>query len=138
MTRKIATLAAKAFPVPVMGGTAVLFFLFKPHGAGGVFYFNLCYTLLLEAWLLAWLGFLPLPGKKSLPAPNTMTGIYSLVYVLAGITIMVAYRLVGNGVVDAAWYIAAILLITLLWLAPAFLMAKDDTRREDKQNEQPT
>ena len=138
MTRKATSLAAKALPLPVMGGTAVLFFLFKPEGAGGVFYFNLCYTLLLEAVLLAWLGFLPLPGKKSLPVPDMMTEAYSLVYVLAGITIMVAYRLVGNGVVDAAWYIAAILLITLLWIVPAILMVKHDARHKNKQNKQPT
>ncbi len=135
-TKNINRLAQIVLPTITALVTLVLFLLFKPEETTALFWFNLCYTLLLEAVFFGWLAFLRCDVQGVSPWLSVTIGTYGLFYLLAGIVVMVAYAVLTAGVgldIDFKWYIAVLLVITLLWCIPAIFMAETDSNHEARQ-----
>ncbi len=126
MNTKINTFANVVMPVSVIVITILLFFLFQPENSGALFYINLCYTVLLEGVFFGWLSLLRMGGNNFSVAFRAAMGICALYYVVAGFGWMLLYGLVLSAMLALKWYIALIIVMTLLWLVIGSLLAQTD------------
>lgn len=127
MNDKINTFANVVMPVIVILTTILLFFLFQPEGSGALFYVNLCYTVILEGIFFGWLGLLRMGGTNFSVAFRAAMGICAFYYVVAGFSWMLLYGLVLSIFLALKWYIALIIVMTLIWLVVGSLLAQTDS-----------
>lgn len=126
MSNKINTFANVVMPTVVIAATVLLFFLFQPAESGALFYVNLCYTLLLEGVFFGWLALLR-GGDGFSVAFRAAMGICAFFYVMAGIGWMLLYGILLSAVLALKWYIALIIVFTLIWLIVGSLLAQTDS-----------
>lgn len=112
-------------PAAVIAATVLMFFLFRPEESGALFYVNLCYTLLLEGVFFGWLGLLRGDNGFSVAFRAAM-GVCAFFYVMAGFGWMLLYGMLLSTVLALKWYIALIVIFTLIWLIVGALLAQAD------------
>lgn len=137
-TKKINMLTGIVLPIATVVVTLVLFLLFKPAEATALFWFNMCYTIFLEAVFFGWLAFMRHDVDGVSPWLGVVLGTFGLYYCLAGIVIMVGYSILTAGCgleIGFRWYAALLLIITLLWCIPAFFIAETDSNHELRQRD---
>lgn len=127
MNDKINTFSNIVMLVVVIVATILLFFVFQPEKSGTLFYFNLFYTVLLETVFFGWLALLREGGKLFSVAFRAAMGVCALYYVVVGFGWMLLYGLLLSTFVALRWYIAAIVVMTLLWLIVGSLLAQNDS-----------
>lgn len=115
--------------------TLVLFFVFQPEESGTLFYFNLCYTLWLEVLFFGWLGLLRTGTREVSTVFRIVVGISAGYYVMAGTCIMLLYSLLLSSTVGIRWYIATLVILTLVWLLLASLLAQTDANHHEKMEQ---
>lgn len=125
MSNKINTFANVVMPAAVIAATVLMFFLFRPEESGALFYVNLCYTLLLEGVFFGWLGLLRGDNGFSVAFRAAM-GVCAFFYVMAGFGWMLLYGMLLSTVLALKWYIALIVIFTLIWLIVGALLAQAD------------
>lgn len=131
MNDKINTFSNAVVPGVVIVATVLLFFVFQPEGSGALFYLNLCYMVALEAVFFGWLALLREGGKHFSVAFRAAMGICALYYVVAGFGWMLLYGLLLCAFVALKWYIAVIVVMTLLWLIAGSLLAQTDSNYKE-------
>ena len=124
--KKISILYNVVMPIVVAVATIALFFVFKPEEAEILFYFNLCYTLLLEAVFFGYLGLLQVDTKDFSSPFYAILGTHSLLYIVAGAACMLVYSLRWYEIFPFKIYLAAIVMLTVVWFVIAMLMTKTD------------
>lgn len=115
-------------PVATVATTIILFCLFKFEGnPGALFYFNMCYTCALEALFFGYLGFLRRGKGKTTGAMYSIMGVYSLYYIIVAVVVMLSYAVLLSTFIPLKFYIAAVVIISLLWLIMGSLLVETDT-----------
>ncbi|MDR0726009.1 MAG: hypothetical protein LBF59_08405 [Prevotellaceae bacterium] len=134
----INTVAGIILPITVIALTVTLFFMFRPENCTVLFYLNVGYTVLLEAIFFGYINLL----YRKITAVSTpfiaVFGIYSLYYVIAGAGWMTLYSLILSHIFSLKIYIAALIILTLLWIIISVLTMQADNRFKeagDKLNE---
>ncbi|MDR1406544.1 MAG: hypothetical protein LBJ23_00685 [Tannerella sp.] len=135
---KVNIIARFILPVTVIVATETLFIMFRPETPPPLFYLNLGYTILLEA---IFFGYIDLSYRKittfSTPFPAVF-GIYSLYYVIIGASWMLLYSLALAPLFPINIYIAALIVLTLIWIVLSVLTAQVDSHHKattDRLNE---
>jgi hypothetical protein len=134
----INTVADTILPATVIVLTATLFFMFRPENCTALFYLNLAYTILLEAIFFGYINLLYRKIKSVSTPFIAVFGIYSLYYVIAGTGWMLLYSLALSHFLSIKVYIAALIVLTLLWIILSVLTAQADSNFKestDKLNE---
>jgi hypothetical protein len=113
-------------PVTVFIATAALFLVFQPEDPAPLFYFNLAYTVLLEAIFFGYVGLLYIKTSTFSTPLYALFGVMAAFYLVAGVGWMLLYSLVLLPAVSLKMYISVIVVLTLLWIVLSVLMAKID------------
>ncbi|MBO4777840.1 MAG: hypothetical protein J5588_05030 [Bacteroidales bacterium] len=137
-TKRISIISEVVLPIVIYVVTIALFFAFMPEEAGALFWINLVYTLFLETCLFGWLIWVRKSDTKDVSSlASIAVGMYGSYYIIAGVAIMVFYSLlVTLGVpIGLKWYIAILVIITLVWIVPAiFLVEADSTHKQNMEH----
>ena len=134
-TKRISFFSEVLLPIVIYVVTIAMFFVFMPEEAGALFWVNLVYTLFLETLLFGWLIWVRKSDTKDTSSLASIAiGMYGSYYIIAGVAVMVIYSvLVTLGVpIGMRWYIALLVILTLVWIIPAVLLAEADSSH--KQN----
>lgn len=127
MAKKINFIANVILPLVVIAITVALFIMFMPQETTRLFYINLVYTVLLEVVFFGYLNILQ-AKKNDLSVPfYAIFGIYSLYYIILGFGLMLVYSLVLRFFTPDKIYIAALMVLTLLWIVISLLTAQTDS-----------
>ena len=106
--------------------TIFLFFFLHPSGEkSNVFYFNLGYSLVLEFLFFLYIGFLRAAGPgltRAAFAP--VYGTINLSYIITGALLMIVWNLFLTELVPFRWFIAVLIIITLIFLVTGGLVGK--------------
>lgn len=115
--------------------TISLYFIFMPDEPTALFWVNLVYTLFLETAAFGWLFWVKKGDTKDVsPMMSIIIGTYGVYYTIAGIAVMLVFSILSVAGVEIGiqWYIASILVITAVWIVPAFLMAEADSSHKQE------
>lgn len=130
---KISLVSGVIIPILTIALTIALFFVL--HGDGDkstLFYFNLCYSVVLEAIFFGYLGFVRSGSKKLTGAFYSIIGVYSIYYIITGFVCMLIYSLVLQNFIPLKYYISAIAVISLLWIIlGSILLETDSAHKKD-------
>jgi hypothetical protein len=125
--KRIDIIAGLILPAAVIALTATLFFMFRLEKPAGLFYLNLGYTILLEAISFGYISLLYRKTKKLSTPFTAVFGIYSLCYVIVGASWMLLYSLTLSNFFSPKIYVAALIVITLMWIILSTLTAQADS-----------
>jgi hypothetical protein len=125
--KRIDTIANLILPVAVITMTATLFFMFRPETCTALFYLNLGYTIFLEAILFGYINLLYRKIKEFSTPFLAVFGIYAVYYVVVSAGWMLLYSLVLSHFFSIKIYIAALIVLTLLWIIVSVLTAQADS-----------
>ena len=117
-------------PSLVIVATVALFLVFGGEQKTSLFWFNLCYTVLLEAIFFGYLGLVRSASEKMTGAFFSIMGVWAIYYIVAGALTMVVYSVALSYFVPIKFYISAIVVLTLVWLIVAGLLAETDARHK--------
>ncbi|MDR1274658.1 MAG: hypothetical protein LBK12_08910 [Odoribacteraceae bacterium] len=126
-TKKIDIVANLILPSAVILVTATLFVMFRPDAPAALFYLNLGYAIFLEAILFGYINRLYRKIKEFSTPFLAVFGIYALYYAITGAGWMLVYSLVLSRVFSLKIYIAALIVLTLLWIIISVLTARVDS-----------
>jgi hypothetical protein len=129
--KKIDIIANLILPVTVILMTATLFFMFRPENCSALFYLNLGYTIFLEAIFFGYINVIYRKIKEFSTPFVAVFGIYSLYYVIVGAGWMLLYSLVLSHFFSLKIYIAALIVLTLLWIIISVLTAQADSHYKE-------
>lgn len=131
MSRRINLFADYVLPLATIVVTIVLFFLFCPEEETALFYVNMVYTVVLETVFFAWLNF----GRKGSPDTSVVfrivSGVLSGIYVFAGFVWMLLYGLLLSDMLVLKYYVAVIIVLTLVWVIVGVLIAQTDSNYKE-------
>ncbi|MDR0384888.1 MAG: hypothetical protein LBH60_02275, partial [Prevotellaceae bacterium] len=96
-----------------------------------LFYLNLGYTILLEAIFFGYISLLYRKIKEFSTPFTAVFGIYSLYYVIAGAGWMLLYSLALSHFFSIKIYVAALIVITLMWIILSVLTAQADSHYKE-------
>lgn len=113
-------------PIATILATIALFFVFRPQEATALFGFNLCYCVLLESLFFGWLGIARSKSDDTTPVLRAILGVWTGGYLIAGAGTMLIYSLILSETIELKYYIAAIIVLTILWLLVSALTADTD------------
>ena len=131
MSKKINIIAKIILPVVVVIVTAALFLMFKPEKITALFYINLGYTVSLEVIFFGYLNLLYTKVKEFSTPFLAVFGVYALFYVIIGFICMLVYALLLSNSVPIKFYIAALMILTLLWITLSVLTAQTDSHYKE-------
>ncbi len=137
-TKRINMLSGVVLPIATVVVTIALFFLFMPEEPTALFWINLCYTLLLEGVFFGWLAFMRKDIEGSSSWLGVTLGSYGMIYCIAGVSVMLIYSILTAACgleISIKWYVAILLVITLLWMIPAIFLTETDSNHELRQAE---
>ena len=101
----------------VFGGTIGLFYLLGPEEKSSLFYFNLGFTLFLEAVFFG--TGVAIAGEKLFNIHNFAVAYQVKLYVIIAAVIMIAYNLTakfaGIEIIDPKWYFGLLILLTIIF-----------------------
>ena len=122
--KTINLLADVVLPCVTVVLTAILFFMFRPDESTGLFWLNLCYTIMLEGVFFGYI--ISLNHKtESIPVPiKAVFGVFALYYIVVGLGCMLFYSLLLVHFLSIKFYVSALIIITLLWIIGAMLTAQ--------------
>ena len=125
-------------PCVVYAATIGLFLLLMPEETTALYWVNMVYLILLETVFFGWLVWVRADAKEVTPMLAVIMGTYAAYYVSAGMVCIIGSAVASLFVtVSIKWYIAALVLITILWLIPAALMAQADSNHAERQAQVP-
>ncbi|MCL1934155.1 MAG: hypothetical protein FWF53_10150 [Candidatus Azobacteroides sp.] len=131
MSKKINLIANYVLPIVVIAITITLFFMFKPHETTALFYLNLGYTIFLEAVFFGYLNLLYAKVKEFSSPFLAVFGVYAIYYVVIGFVCMLAYSLILSHFLPIKFYVAALMVLTLLWIIISVLTAQTDSNYKE-------
>lgn len=131
-------LTVKNIILPVIGAIIVvaLFFLFKPEGAGALFYTNLVYTVLVvESFFFLYLYSV---GKKENTSVAFTASLWVTLsyYLIAGIIWLLLYSLLLRNFVSYNIYLSVHIVLLFLWVVVAALVKDTDKSYQKEMNAQ--
>ena len=127
MSKKLSDIANIILPAVVALITIVLFFMFKPSEAGVLFYFNLGYIILLQVVFFGYLNLLHARTKEFSPPFLAVFGVYAIYYVIIGLACVLVYSLLLHFIVPMRFYVAVLMILTLIWIVLSVLTAQADS-----------
>lgn len=127
MSRKINLIAQIILPLVVVAITITLFFMFKPKETTELFYINLGYTIFLEIIFFGYLNILYSKVKEFSTPLLAVFGVYAIYYIVISFICMLVYSLALSYFMPLKIYIAALMVLTLLWLIISVLTAQTDS-----------
>ena len=137
-SKSINTLTNIVMPCVVYAATIGLFLLLMPEETTALYWVNMVYLILLETVFFGWLVWVRADAKEVTPMLAVIMGTYAAYYVSAGMACIIGSAVASLFVtVSIKWYIAALVLITNLWLIPAALMAQADSNHAERQAQVP-
>ncbi len=137
-SKSINTLTNIVMPCVVYAATIGLFLLLMPEETTALYWVNMVYLILLETVFFGWLVWVRADAKEVTPMLAVIMGTYAAYYVSAGMACIISSAVASLFVtVSIKWYIAALVLITILWLIPAALMAQADSNHAERQAQVP-
>lgn len=137
-SKSINTLTNIVMPCVVYAATIGLFLLLMPEETTALYWVNMVYLILLETVFFGWLVWVRADAKEVTPMLAVIMGTYAVYYVSAGMACIIGSAVASLFVtVSIKWYIAALVLITILWLIPAALMAQADSNHAERQAQVP-
>ncbi len=131
MTKKINLIANYVLPIVVIAITMTLFCMFKPQETTALFYLNLGYTILLEVVFFGYLNLLYAKVKEFSTPFLAVFGVYAIYYVIVGFVCMLAYLLILSHFLSIKYYIAALMILTVIWIIISVLTAQTDSNYKD-------
>jgi len=134
-TKRVSLMSDVVLPLIVYAATIVLFLIFKPAEPTKLFWVNFGYTLFLETGAFGWLFWVKKDSTNDVsPLMSVIFGTYGVYYTIAGVAVMLLYTILVNvGVnIGMRWYVAAIVIITVLWIIPAFFMVESDSTHKQE------
>jgi hypothetical protein len=105
--------------------------MFKLKETTALFYLNLVYTILLEIVFFGYLSFLYAKIKEFSTPLFAVFGVYAIYYVIIGFICMLAYSLLLSNIMPIKFYIATLMIFTLLWIIISVLTAQTDSNYKD-------
>lgn len=121
-------------PIVVYVATIGLFLLLMPAETTPLYWINMSYLVVLETVFFGWLVWVRADAREVTPMLAVIMGTYAAYYVAAGLICIIASAVVSLfTVVSVKWYIAAIVVLTVLWLIPAALIAQADSNHAERQ-----
>lgn len=138
-TKNISRLTSIVLPAIVYVVTIALFFIIVRGEKSPIFWINLCYTLFLETGFFGWLTWVRKENTNEVsPLLSVIIGTYGLYYVIAGVVVMVLFSILHLVFPDSTsiiwWYVAVLLVITVLWMIPAIFMTHADSTHQQQIN----
>ncbi len=124
---KVKLIANIILPIVVIAITIVLFFMFKPVDATILFYLNLGYLIFLEIIFFGYLNVLYSKVKDFSTPFLAVFGIYAFYYIVIGVIFMLVYSLALSNLLPLKHYIAALMVLTVLWIIISVLTAQVDS-----------
>ena len=133
-SKNINILTNIVMPCVVYVATIGLFLLLMPAETTALYWINMAYLVILETIFFGWLVWLRADAREVTPMLAVIMGTYAAYYVVAGLICIIASAVVSLfTAVSVKWYIAAIVVLTVLWLIPAALMAQADSSHAERQ-----
>lgn len=133
-SKKINILANVVMPILVYAATVGLALLFKPEETTALYWVNMVYLIVLETIFFGWLFWVRLDSVEVTPMFSIIMGTYASYYLMAGMACIIGSAVFSLFVtVSMKWYIATIIVITLLWIIPAVMMAQADSTHAENQ-----
>jgi hypothetical protein len=132
---KITLFSGVVIPALVVAATVILFFVFGGGEKTSLFWFNLFYTVLLEAIFFGYFGLVRSASDKMTGAFYSIMGVWAIYYIIAGVLTMLVYSLVLTHFVPMKFYIASIAVFTLLWLIVAGFVAETDALHREQTDQ---
>jgi hypothetical protein len=129
---KITFVSGVVIPALVIVATVALFFVFGGQEKTALFWFNLCYTVALEAVFFGYLGIVRASSDKLTGAFYSIMGVWALYYVIAGVAVILLYSVALSLFVPMKFYVAVVVVLTLLWLIVAGWVAETDSRHAEE------
>ena len=136
-TKNISRLTSIVLPAIVYVVTIALFFIIVQGEKSPIFWINLCFTLFLETAFFGWIIWVRKEDTNEVsPLLSVIIGTYGLYYVIAGVVVMVLFSILHYIWPDCTsliwWYVAALLIITVLWMIPAVFMTHADSTHQQQ------
>ena len=136
-TKNISRLTSIVLPAIVDVVTIALFFIIVQGEKSPIFWINLCFTLFLETAFFGWIIWVRKEDTNDVsPMLSVIIGTYGLYYVIAGVVVMVLFSGLHYIWPDCTsliwWYVAALLVITVLWMIPAVFMTHADSTHQQQ------
>jgi hypothetical protein len=129
--KRIDIIANLILPILVITLTTTLFFMFRPKECTALFYLNTGYTIFLEAILFGYINLLYRKIKEFSTPFLAVFGIYALYYVIVGVSWMLLYSFMLSHFFSLKIYIAALIVLTLLWIIMSVLTAQADSHYKE-------
>lgn len=115
-----------AVPAVLIVATIALLLVFMPEEPGALFWFNFCFIILLEG-LFSWYFVGAKQESENISTPMTaMLGTSMLAYIGVCVAVMLIYSLALRELLDIRFYIAALIIITVIWFVPVLLTLRHD------------
>ena len=138
-TKNISRLTNVILPAIVYVVTIALFFIIVQGEKSPIFWINLIYTLFLETGFFGWYTWVRKEDTNEVsPLLSVVIGTYGLYYVIAGVVVMVLFSVLHLIWPDCTsiiwWYVAVLLVITVLWMIPAIFMTHADSTHQQQIN----
>lgn len=127
MSKRINLFADYVLPLITVVVTVVLFFLFCPEEETALFYVNMVYAVVLEAIFFVWLNFGRKGSEDTSVVFRIVSGVLSGIYVFAGFVWMLLYGLLLSDILSLKYYVAVIIILTLIWVIVGTLIAQTDS-----------
>lgn len=132
-TKKITMLTSVVLPILVIGATLGLALLFRPEETTSLFWINLVYGILLEGLFFGWMAWFRHPQEGTTPMLSMILSVYAGWYVLCGGICILGSALASIWTaVDIRWYIAVLVVMTILFCIPAFYIAETDSNHAER------
>lgn len=133
-TKHINILANIVMPCIVLLATPGLFVLLKPEETTALYWVNMSYLILLELLSFSWLVWVRADSKGTSPLLSIILGTYTGYYLAAGLICIIVSAIVSLfAAVSIKWYVAALVVITIIWMLPGVLIAQADSNHAERQ-----
>lgn len=129
---KINLFYSVVIPATVIVTTIELFFVLGGELKTSLFWFNLCYTVALEAIFFVYLNLQRFSNDRITGAFYSMKGVWALYYIAAGAATMLIYTTLLLHFLPMRFYISTFIVYTLLWIIVAGLAAKNDVNHSEQ------
>ena len=135
-SKKINTLTNIVMSCVVYVVTIALALLLKPEEVTALYWVNMGYLVILETIFFGWLLWARTDSKEVTSMLLVIMGTYAAYYVSAGLVCIVVSALLSLVItVSVKWYVAALIVLTVLWLVPASLIAQVDSNHAERQEQ---
>lgn len=133
-TKQINTLTNVVMPIVVYLATIGLFVLLKPEETTALYWINMAYLVILETIFFGWLMWVRVDSEGVTPMLAVIMGTYASYYVAAGLICIIGSAVASLFLeVSIKWYVAVLVVITVIWFIPGTLVAQADSNHAQRQ-----